>query len=192
MRVMGLLSAGNIEMPNAQLQVEWFYMTFHKSDCTEYLQSGRKLRNKMLQSLAEYIQVIHKTRENDGSLQRHQLKKVQAEARCKMRQELEERYHTRCAISPISRRATGRMLDATMTILVIIMVDASNASPTTTAVVNDKRNDKKSPPEHKGKGFKPCRIHSEHTNYSYKECHTNPCNQAHYKCTNNSNKKRRH
>ncbi len=76
MRVAGLLPAGNIETPNAQLQVEWFYMTFHKSDCMEYVQSGCKLRDKMLQTLVEYFQMIHKTRENDGSLQHHQLKKV--------------------------------------------------------------------------------------------------------------------
>ncbi len=37
MRVMGLLPVGNIPMPNKQLQVEWFYMTFHKSDRTEYV-----------------------------------------------------------------------------------------------------------------------------------------------------------
>ena len=76
MHVTGLLPMGNILMPNAQLQVEWFYMTFHKSDCTEYVQSGCKLCNKALQTLAEYFQSIHKTCENDGSLQCHQLKKV--------------------------------------------------------------------------------------------------------------------
>jgi hypothetical protein len=29
MCIAGLLPTGNIETPNAQLQVEWFYMTFH-------------------------------------------------------------------------------------------------------------------------------------------------------------------
>jgi hypothetical protein len=90
MHVAGLLPAGDIEMPNVQLQVEWFYMTFYKSDCVEYMQSGRKLRNKTLQTFAEYFQLIRETRENDGSLQCHQLEKVRAEARRKMCQELEE------------------------------------------------------------------------------------------------------
>ncbi len=74
MRVAGLPPTGNIKMPNAQLQVEWFYMTFHKSDCKEYVQSGHKIRNEILQTLAEYFQAIHETCENDGSLQHHQLK----------------------------------------------------------------------------------------------------------------------
>ncbi len=37
MRVAGLLPVGDIEILTMQLQVEWFYMTFHKSDCTEYV-----------------------------------------------------------------------------------------------------------------------------------------------------------
>jgi hypothetical protein len=37
MRVVGLLPKGDIPMPNKQLQVEWFYMTFHKSDHVEYV-----------------------------------------------------------------------------------------------------------------------------------------------------------
>jgi hypothetical protein len=35
MRVVGLLPVGNIKMPNAQLQVDRFYMNFHRLDRTE-------------------------------------------------------------------------------------------------------------------------------------------------------------
>ena len=45
MRVAGLLPTGDIEMPNVQLLVEWFYMTFHKSDHAEYVQSRCKLHD---------------------------------------------------------------------------------------------------------------------------------------------------
>jgi hypothetical protein len=90
MRVVGLLPEGDIPMPNKQLQVEWLCMTFHKSDCAECVQSGCKLSNRKLQTVTEYFQSIHKTRENDGSLTRHQIKKIQAEAKCKLSCELEE------------------------------------------------------------------------------------------------------
>ena len=43
-RVAELLPAGDIETPNSDLQVEWFYMTFHKTDRVEYVRSGCKLR----------------------------------------------------------------------------------------------------------------------------------------------------
>jgi hypothetical protein len=80
MRIAGLLPEGNILMPNKQLQVEWFYMTFHKSDRAEYVQSRHKLSNKMLQTVAEYFQSIHETPENNGSLMHHQIEKIWAEA----------------------------------------------------------------------------------------------------------------
>ncbi len=56
MHVAGLLPKGNILMPNAQ-QVEWFYMTFHKADCTEYMRSGRKLSNEMFWTVAEFFSI---------------------------------------------------------------------------------------------------------------------------------------
>ncbi len=91
MRVTGLLPKGNIPMPNKQLQVEWFNFTFHKSDCVEYVQSGRKLSNEMLQTVAEYFQSIHETCESNGSLTRHQIKKIWAEVKRKLCRKLEER-----------------------------------------------------------------------------------------------------
>jgi hypothetical protein len=90
MRITGLLPEGDIPMPNKQLQIEWFHMTFYKSDRAEYVQSGHKLSNKTLQTVAEYFQSIHKTCENNGSLMRHQIKKIQAEGKHKLRRELEE------------------------------------------------------------------------------------------------------
>ncbi len=115
MRIAGLLPAGNIETPNAQLQVEWFFMTFHKSGCAEYMQSGCKLRDETLQTLTEYFQLIQKTCEDDGSLQRHQLEKVHAETRREMRQELEERYA--CKMPHLSNRAVAPMLALLYTML---------------------------------------------------------------------------
>lgn len=60
-RVAELLPVGDIKMPNAGLQVEWFYMTFHKTDQAEYVRSGRNLRNENLQTLAEYFKSIYDT-----------------------------------------------------------------------------------------------------------------------------------
>jgi hypothetical protein len=40
-----LLLERDIPTPNAALQVQWFYMSFHRMDCTEYVCSRRKLSN---------------------------------------------------------------------------------------------------------------------------------------------------
>ncbi len=41
-----LFPEGDLPPPNATLQVEWFYMSFHCSDPAEYVCSGHKLSNK--------------------------------------------------------------------------------------------------------------------------------------------------
>jgi hypothetical protein len=90
LRVLGLLPGGDIKTPGASLQVEWFYMTFHKSNRAEYMRPGQKLRNKTLHTLVEYFQQIHETCKNNGSLQCHQVKKICAEAKRELHHELEE------------------------------------------------------------------------------------------------------
>jgi hypothetical protein len=61
LRVAELLPVGDINTPSAKLQVEWFYMTFHKTDCVEYVHSGQKLRKENLQTLTEYFKSIYDT-----------------------------------------------------------------------------------------------------------------------------------
>ena len=92
LRVSGLLPAGDIETLGTSLQVEWFYMTFHKSDCAEYVQSGQKLCYETFQNLVEYFQLAHETHKNNGSLQCHRVEKICAEAKQELRHELEEQY----------------------------------------------------------------------------------------------------
>jgi len=92
LRVAELLPVADIVTPSAGLQVEWFYMTFHKTDQAEYVRSGRKLRDKTLQTLTEYFESIYDTCMNDGHYRRMQVEKVRFDAKCDMRHELEQRY----------------------------------------------------------------------------------------------------
>ncbi len=65
LRVAELLPKGDIEKPSASLSVEWFYMTFHRSDRAEYVRSGRKLRKeslKLLASISRNLQLSRKRR----------------------------------------------------------------------------------------------------------------------------------
>ncbi len=54
-----LLHEGDLPPPNTALQVEWFYLSFHCSDYTEYVRSGCKLSNEMLQTLAKDLRVFY-------------------------------------------------------------------------------------------------------------------------------------
>jgi hypothetical protein len=70
LRIAELMPAGDIPPPNKALQVEWFYMTFHKTDRSEYVRSGRQLEDETIVSLAEYFERLFNARLLDGSLQK--------------------------------------------------------------------------------------------------------------------------
>jgi hypothetical protein len=71
-----LLPEGNLEKPSANLSVEWFYMTFHRSDRAEYVRSGRKLRKETLKLLTEYFESIYDSHLSKGLVLRRQLEKI--------------------------------------------------------------------------------------------------------------------
>ncbi len=54
--------------PNQALQLEWFYMSFHKGDRAKYMESGQHLADEMLESLAKYFDNIFNSQIADGSL----------------------------------------------------------------------------------------------------------------------------
>ncbi len=92
LRIAELLREGDIKKPSASLSVEWFYMPFHWTDRAEYVRSGRKLREELLKSLAEYFETIYDSRASEGLVLRRQLDKIRADAKREMRHELRERY----------------------------------------------------------------------------------------------------
>ncbi len=70
-----LLPKGNLEKSVASLSMEWFYLTFHRTDRAEYVRSGRKLREETLKLLAEYFESIYDSRLSEGLVPRRQLDK---------------------------------------------------------------------------------------------------------------------
>jgi hypothetical protein len=47
------LPAGDIAKPNITLHAKWFYMSFHSKDPAKYLESGRRLQDENLKSVAK-------------------------------------------------------------------------------------------------------------------------------------------
>ncbi len=90
LRISEKLPAGNIPVSNASLQVEWLYMSYHKSDRAEFVHSGNKLNGETLQTLTEYFQGIHDVKFSDGSLEQKREDQIQQSTRREMRGELEK------------------------------------------------------------------------------------------------------
>ena len=57
-RMAAALPAGDMHPPNQALQLEWFYMSFHKEDRAKYVESGQRLADETLKSLADYFDNI--------------------------------------------------------------------------------------------------------------------------------------
>ncbi len=93
LRIAQMLPEGDIPTPNAALQVEWFYLTFHRSDRADYLRGGRKLCDEMLASLAEYFESGFDARVADGSLRKLRDEQVRVQAQNEYRHELQSWYH---------------------------------------------------------------------------------------------------
>jgi hypothetical protein len=70
------MPAGDIPTPNEALQVEWFSMTFHKNDRSEYFRSGRQLEDEMIVLLAEYFERLYNAHLLDGTLVKKREKQI--------------------------------------------------------------------------------------------------------------------
>ncbi len=78
--------------PNQALQLEWFYMSFHKEDRAKYVKSGRHLSYETLESAIEYFENIFNLQVADGSLAKKRERQIEQCVRREMRHELPKRY----------------------------------------------------------------------------------------------------
>jgi hypothetical protein len=86
------LPAGDMHPPNKSLQLEWFYMCFHKEDRAKYIESIRHLSNQMLKSVAEYFKNIFNLQVADGSLARKCKRQIEQCVRREVHHELHQRF----------------------------------------------------------------------------------------------------
>jgi len=70
LRVAELLPAGDIAMPNKSLTLEWFYMTFHKSERDQFITSGRRFVDETIESVTEYFESLYNIKKSSGKLQK--------------------------------------------------------------------------------------------------------------------------
>ncbi len=133
LRVSSLLPTGNTETPGASLQVEWFYMTFHKLDRVESVQSGQKVHNKTLQTLTKYFQLIHETYGTMAAYNTIRLRRFVQKKSASCVKSWRSNARASCAILPTSTGATDRTGDAMMANIVETTVNVSTPSFVTVA-----------------------------------------------------------
>ncbi len=67
-------------------------MSFHCSDCSEYVRSGHKLIDNTLDLLAKYFEAIFNAKLGNGLLQKKREEQIKQSAQNKLQHELKERY----------------------------------------------------------------------------------------------------
>ncbi len=167
-----LLPKGDLSPPNAALQVEWFYMSFHFLDHTEYVRSGRKLCNETLQTLAEYFESIFLAWISNGSIQRKYNEQLCSAAKHELCHKLKEHYREKLKRlwESQERHSSRRWRDKRDS------RSTGNCRPTCygdhchfkacSSGYKDSCRECKPPPED-GKFNKPCHLHGTDSKHSY-------------------------
>jgi len=68
LRIAELLPEGDIAMPNKSLTLEWFYMTFHKSERDQFITSGQRLVDETIKSVTEYFKSLYNIKKSSVKL----------------------------------------------------------------------------------------------------------------------------
>ncbi len=76
LRITEQLPPGEKQPPSKKLALQLYYMTYHRSDRTEYVKSGKKLSAETIKSLTEYFQALLAQKKANGSLERDELDQI--------------------------------------------------------------------------------------------------------------------
>jgi len=154
-------------MPNESLTLEWFYMTFHKSERNQFITFGRRLVDEMIESVTEYFESLYNIKMSSGKL------KIQLEQQDRKKYEAQRgstknRYDDKMR-NMADKRRTSRSHS--------YCVDRNHDHGYKTSRDSDHKRDKserKAPPEFTGK---PCHVHGDKSKHTYEECRNNPKNR---------------
>ncbi len=173
------LPAGDMHPPNQALQLEWFYMSFHKEDRAKYVESGRHLFEETLEYLAKYFENIFNTQVADGSLAKKRKRQIEQRVRRKMRHKLCKRHDEKvCHVTEWRYGGDNRRNKWSEKYHCpnFKWQDHSNSDRCDTYDKRNKKQDDKIPAECDKKAFKPCSVHGPKSKHTSEECHKNPRN----------------
>jgi hypothetical protein len=170
-----LLPTGDIAMPNESLALEWFYMTFHKSEGNQFITAGRRLVDETIKSVTEYFKSLYNIKKSNGKL-KLQLEQQDHKKSESQRGTAKSRYDDKMRYMADERRTSCNR-------------DRGYKPSCNSGYTRDKP-ERKAPPEFSGK---PCHDHGDKAKHTYEECRDNPKNRKPSSSSrDNNNRKRSH
>jgi hypothetical protein len=95
LRIAELLPPGEMPSPRKKLAVQWYYMTYHHADCAKYVKSGKKLADETIETLSAYFQSLFAQHKIDGTLKRHEVKRLHNRAKQTLANDICEKREAR-------------------------------------------------------------------------------------------------
>jgi hypothetical protein len=138
------------------------YMSFHKEDRAKYVESGQRLADETLKSLADYFDNIFNSQVADGSLAKKRKCQIEQCVRCEMRHEFCKRYNEK--VRQVTEQHYGgdschyKWPDK-YRCNNFKWQDCGNRDRCDTYAKCNKKWDDKTPPDRSNKVFKPCSVH---------------------------------
>jgi hypothetical protein len=170
------LPAGDMHLPNLALQLEWFYMSFHKEDRAKYVKSSRRLSNETLKSVTEYFKNIFNLQVADGSLAKKHKRQIKQCVRCEMRHKLCKRHDKKvCLVTDRRHRGDGRhsRQGSKYHHHNYKWQDWDDSGCCENYDICNKKRENKTPSNRGNKAFKPCSVHGPKSKHTSKECYKN-------------------
>ena len=76
LRVAELLPAGDFPKPSEALALQWYYMSYHKSNRKKYVLSGKTLKDATFKTVTTFFQALYEQKKGDGSLEREEVERL--------------------------------------------------------------------------------------------------------------------
>jgi hypothetical protein len=174
--------AGDMHPSNQALQLEWFYMSFHKEDRAKYVKSGQRLSDETLESVAEYFENIFNLQVADGSLAKKHEHQIKQCVRCEMHHEPCKRYNKKvCLVTEQCHGGDGRhsRRGSKYHRHNYKWQDCNDSSCCDNYDKCNKNRENKTPSDCGDKAFKPCLVHRPKSKHTSEECYKNPKNDKH-------------
>ena len=171
-------------MPNKSLTLEWFYMTFYKSERDQFIMLGRGLIDESIESVTENFELLYNIKKSHGKL------KLQLEQRDSKKSEAQR--------GTVKNRYDGKMRNMAGEHHTSRSHNYCNDCSRDRGYKTSRESDdkcykfkQKAPQEFSGKH---CHVHGDKAKHTYEECRNNPknCKPSSGNREDNNNRKRNH
>ncbi len=154
-------------------------MSFHSEDRAKYIESGQRLSDETLESVAEYFENIFNSQVADGSIVKKCKHQIEQLMRHKMHHKLRKQYDKKvCHVTEWHRGGDGchNRQGNKYYRHDYKWQDCKDSSRHSNYNKHKKKQEDKTPSDRSNKAFKPCSTHGPKSKHTSKECNKNPKN----------------